>query len=189
MAKKKVSKVVFSKIAKSLVKENKTVEFQGIEFEVKPYLPIEEKLLILELVLENCFTEIEETGVKFYNEPIRNFMLEFFICQYYTNLDVKNDDIMKSYDLLCESGMLEFIMNEIETEELDWYEDNLESRIFEQQSVLERENQFGNILKSLLNKLEKSLPEMMKTMENFDPQKLQFLQQMSANLNKKGVVQ
>lgn len=183
-----MAKVNFMKEIKELIKDNeKELEFKGIKFSVKNYLPIVDKLTILELTIQNCIQE-NENGIKFYNSAMRECMLDYLLAKYYSSLAI-TDDWEKMYNILCESGLMEKVICEIPTEELDWYENNLDSRIEQEYSILERENQFGNIINNLVSKIEKQLPSLIKSLENFDPSKLEFLQQMSANLNKKGVVQ
>ena len=183
--------VSFIKISKDLVKDSqyKVVNFKDVlEFEIKNYLPAIDKLTLIQVTLDSAFQINDEAGMKFFNEKMKNIIFQMMLVKYYTNLKI-DDDLMENYDILSECGLLDFIIENINEKEKKKLETALESRINEEYDIIVRGQQFGNVLKSLVDKLNSNLPEVVESLKNFDPQKLEFLNQMNKTLNNKDNLQ
>ena len=122
-----MAKVTFSKLG--LKKQNKIeiVNINGVDIEVKQYLPIEDKLSIIERVLKNSaddngFSNVVKVEVYTYLEIIYN----------YTNInfsEAQKKDAAKLYDLLEENGVFLQIMAAIPEEEYNFLIDSTDEII------------------------------------------------------------
>lgn len=113
-----MAKVPFSKLGLKKVKDDiVNIEFNGIEIEVKQYLPIEDKLQFVVNVISNA-----ADGNRFYN-PIK---IEAFstleILFMYTNLsftETQKKDLSKLFDIVVSNGLAKEVMAAIPKNELD----------------------------------------------------------------------
>lgn len=113
-----MAKVPFSKLGLKKVKDDiQKIEFNGIEIEVKQYLPIDDKLQFVVNVISNA-----ADGNRFYN-PIK---IEAFstleILFMYTNLsftDTQKKDLSKLFDIVVSNGLAKEVMAAIPKNELD----------------------------------------------------------------------
>jgi len=113
-----MAKVPFSKLGLKKVKDDiVNIEFNGIEIEVKQYLPIDDKLQFVVNVISNA-----ADGNRFYN-PIK---IEAFstleILFMYTNLsftDTQKKDLSKLFDIVVSNGLAKEVMAAIPKNELD----------------------------------------------------------------------
>lgn len=113
-----MAKVPFSKLGLKKVKDDiQTIHFNGIEIEVRQYLPIDDKLQFVVNVISNA-----ADGNRFYN-PIK---IEAFstleILFMYTNLsftDTQKKDLSKLFDIVVSNGLTKEVMAAIPKNELD----------------------------------------------------------------------
>lgn len=170
---------------KKAIKENKTdgikiLDWNGLEIEVKNYIPIEEKISFAMSVYESAVNT--ENGLHIVNDNYVELAYRVLLIETYTNLSLpqtkgddgeKITDIVRAYDLLCESGLYDFIYGGIPVYEICSLEDVLENYIKTQRDKYEQNIKIEKVIKdgisNLLNKLEeftKSMPtteEMEKT--------------------------
>ena len=113
-----MAKVPFSKLGLKKIKDDIVkIDFNGIEIEVKQYLPIDDKLQFVVNVISNA-----ADGNRFYN-PIK---IEAFstleILFMYTNLsftDTQKKDLSKLFDIVVSNGLAKEVMAAIPKNELD----------------------------------------------------------------------
>jgi hypothetical protein len=116
-----MAKVSFAKLGLKVNNDVKTFEWlSGDEVtvvEVKQYLPIEEKLVVISNIINNSIDEND-----FYN-PVR---LEIFttleILYAYTNFNITpkmKEDPFKLYDVVVSTGLYDKILEAMPTEEFD----------------------------------------------------------------------
>ena len=113
-----MAKVPFSKLGLKKVKDDIVkIDFNGIEIEVKQYLPIDDKLQFVVNVISNA-----ADGNRFYN-PIK---IEAFstleILFMYTNLsftDTQKKDLSKLFDIVVSNGLAKEVMAAIPKDEVD----------------------------------------------------------------------
>lgn len=113
-----MAKVPFSKLNLKKVQENvKILTFDGVDIEVKQYLPINDKLQFVVNVISNA-----ADGNRFYN-PIK---IEAFatleILFMYTNLsftDTQKKDLSKLFDICVSNGLAGAVMQTIPKNEVD----------------------------------------------------------------------
>lgn len=115
-----MAKVAFSKLG---IKENKdvnTIVFNDIEIEVKKYLSIEDKLNMISAAINNAMDE---------NGDINSVVLEAHfnlqVVFYYTNLtftDKQKENLVKLYDLLKGSGLMDAVIDAIGFDNEEYYD-------------------------------------------------------------------
>lgn len=113
-----MAKVAFSKLGiKKVNDEIKIVQFNGIDIEVKQYLPIQDKLTIIGNAINMAADEN-----RFPNWMKIKMCLSLEIVYAYTNLtftDKQKEDPAKLYDMIYSSGLLDNIMNNIAQNDID----------------------------------------------------------------------
>lgn len=154
--------------------KSKTLEYEGFEIEVKEYLPIEKKRIMVELIVKNAFIYEDERKLNKLDGAIKEVMFDFFIVKYYTNL-VPMEDPFAMYDVLNVTGLIDLIKRSIPKLEIKGIEDFLEDRIAQEYRLAELESSIGYRLQDTVASLNRTLSESIKAMAEFDPTKLQTL--------------
>lgn len=162
-----MSKVSYANLKLKIDTSVHTFDFNGTEVEVLNYLPIEEKLSLISIVLQNC----KENGI--YNKAKVDALFHLYLVYEYTNLsftDKQREDEMKIYDTLQSNGFINMMLahiNEHEYTELLGY-------LNEQ---IEMELKYTTTAASVLNKFIDDLPAqadaMKNIIDNFDKEKYQ----------------
>ena len=112
-----MAKVAFSKLGLKENKDVNTIIFNDVEIEIKKYLSIEDKLNMISTAINNAMDE---------NGDINSVVLEAHfnlqVVFYYTNLtftDKQKENLVKLYDLLKGSGLMDAVIDAIG---LDYYD-------------------------------------------------------------------
>ena len=116
MAKKKQNKVTVKALedaVKGDMNETVTIEWHGIEIEVKKFLTLTEMMALVDSVTNACF----DSGAKFTPE-IKDFVFRSLVVQLYTNLTLPSD-LSKSYDILCQTDLFSTLLNTVNYEQVD----------------------------------------------------------------------
>lgn len=115
-----MAKVAFSKLGIKENKEVNTIVFNNIEIEVKKYLSIEDKLDMISAAINNAMDE---------NGDINSVVLEAHfnlqVVFYYTNLtftDKQKENLVKLYDLLKGSGLMDAVIDAIGLDNEEYYD-------------------------------------------------------------------
>ena len=117
-----MAKVTFSKLGLSKNTDIKEIEWNDQKIEVKQYLPIEEKIDIIDKILNRS---VDDHG---YYNPIRlHIYTNMEIIMAYTNItftEKQKEDILKLYDLFNGTELIEQIFEAIPEDEIseiiDW---------------------------------------------------------------------
>ena len=117
-----MAKVTFSKLKLTKKNEVRTLQINGIDVEVKQYLPVEEKIGIIERVLRASADDNN------FANPIKlEVFLNLEIMYNYTNIgftEAQKKDPAKLYDLLEENDVISEIIAEIPTIEYQFLIDS-----------------------------------------------------------------
>lgn len=119
-----MAKTTFASLKLKLNEEVKTLKIEDKEIEIKQYLPLKDKYLLVKVALEQAF----EDGVC--NEVLLTGYLELYTVFLYTNLtftDKQKEDEMKLYDLLSCNGIIEKIFELIPASEINFIYDAIEN--------------------------------------------------------------
>lgn len=115
-----MAKVAFSKLGLKENKDVNTIVFNDIEIEIKKYLSIEDKLNMISAAINNAMDE---------NGDINSVVLEAHfnlqVVFYYTNLtftDKQKENLVKLYDLLKGSGLMDAVIDAIGLDNEEYYD-------------------------------------------------------------------
>ena len=136
-----------------LVKINDVTEgFTNLE--VKQYLPFGIKHILINTILESCI--IEKDGINRIDFSILEMMKQYLIVNNYTNLDLTENEILDSFDELLLKGIIEYVLNNIPSNELDFYDKILNQEI---NQIIKLDNSIESIVAKVLNQLLIKLPD------------------------------
>lgn len=123
-----MSKIAFSKLnAKTNLKAN-TVAYNNCEIEVKEYLPIAEKMDIVNEIVVKSVSENDN----YYNPGMVEIWLILELIQHYSNISFTEKQMAdkdKLYDSLVSSKLAKIIIEEIDDEELNSIQEMLYSAL------------------------------------------------------------
>lgn len=112
-----MSRVPFSKLNLKKIDKVQVVTINGLEIEVKQYLPVAEKLELIANVLNNSADDNN------FANPVKTYVLSHLEIIYaYTNLsftDKQKEDPAKLYDILETNGIIDSIILAIPPSEYD----------------------------------------------------------------------
>lgn len=176
------------------IQELKTLLTQGrkleeLEIEIKPYIPVIEKKVIVERIIEGSINTDENgiVSVDYFNKLL---LTEIAFINNYTNLEFSDEDTIGEYDYLVENEVVKWILDKVKSSELNFiYEmvyDELQQRV-------EIGNSLSNVVAVGINKLinkiptDKDLAKLIKVagkeLKNFNPSKLKEIQEMMKVVN------
>ena len=173
---------------KELVKDEiNIVRFENLKekIEVKYYLPILEKIGIIETIVDSSFIEDEETKLKRYNPIIKEVMTDYLIVKSYTNLieDNLEEDIKNIYDILKQNSLIDLVYTAINKTEVDMIKNCVEERIKEEQRFIENKTNMGFIVEQLINKIKEFSKEAMSLVCEINENKLGLITNYFSTVN------
>ncbi len=168
-------------LQKELINDVRTVNFKGLDIEIKQYLSITKKIELASVIYHNCTDD--EDGKLVVNQTTRDIVSVYFITQYYTNLTLPQD-VFEGYDLLVSTGLYDAIKENIQ-DEVNRIEEMVDDLAIKELIIYEQENNITYIIKQLLEELNNNIPtpeetkklveEVSKELENFDPKKIKYV--------------
>lgn len=121
-----MSKISFTNLNTRLNTEVRLIEFNHQTIEVKQYLPINDKLTLI----QNVINKADSADMNpFINEVKINVFLVLEILTYYTNIEFTEEAPEKLYDLVVSSGLYDAIWEVIPEQELKSIDTGLWSTI------------------------------------------------------------
>lgn len=152
------------------------VQVNGLKIEVKKYLPIKEKMNLVNSIYQTSLENREINLIDYNKKEIAKVIL---ITQYYTNIKLPKD-ILEGYDLLMSTGIYSAIEHAITHEII-----TIEQMVRYMELYNENKYKKGNDIKAMINKIidktptDKEMKELIeqtkKEIDNFDPNKLKFV--------------
>lgn len=181
MSKVKVSEL--KKLNKS-IDNTIQVEYNGLNIEVKKYLPFQEKLNLATSIYKMSLNDAELVLI---DKNAREIAKVYLITQYYTNISLPKD-VLEAYDLLMSTGVYEVIVKQIPDEiiMIDMMVDNIEKY---HEEKYRKENDVKNVLRRIIEntpspeELKKFIEETSEELKNFDPNKLNFVTEFLNQVN------
>jgi hypothetical protein len=150
---------------------------------IKKYIPFLIKQNIIDNVLSVC-TSLEEDGFIRVNYAIKRMAIEFSICNQVSNIDMSDEDNLELYDSLKELGVITYILNNINSNEITFIVDCINEKIEE---IYKVDNSLQYVVAQELNKLLLKIPDKKgmtkfikdigKQLDKFDPEKLKFVKE------------
>ena len=96
-----------------LLKQAQLEEVIAKHIETKKYLPIKQKKELVESIVNECI--LYEDGVYKFDDIDKYICFTMRVIAAYTNLEL-SDDIEDDYDVLCEAGVLDMVINTFKKE-------------------------------------------------------------------------
>lgn len=162
-----MSKITYSSLKLKMKNDIKTIDFNESKIEVKQYLPISDRIDLVDITLQKAQED------RLYNPLKVNMYFHLNLIYLYTNIsftDKQREDEEKLYDILDSNGLIDAVVAAIPEYE---YED-LINKIAEK---IDNELTYNTTAASLISKLINDLPEQAaaaaKIVEEFDPSKYQ----------------
>lgn len=171
--------------------ENNNVELLTIEkireqkyeittdLNIKSYIPLTEKKILIEKILDICIIEEEIKRIDF---SLKEFAYEIMLLKLYSNINIETDDIIEIYDELKYQGIINEVLNLIPDSEKEFIDYVLQKEIEQIQLV---DNSLSSVVNKQMNKLisklpdqkgiEKLIKELPKQINKLDPSKFKFL--------------
>ena len=122
---------------------------------IKKYIPFLAKQNIIDNVLSVC-TSLEEDGFIRVNYAIKRMAIEFSICNQVSNIDMSDEDNLELYDSLKELGVVSYILNNINSNEITFIVDCVNEKIEE---IYKVDNSLQYVVAQELNKLLSKIPD------------------------------
>lgn len=142
-----MAKIAFTKLNAKVNTEEKVVQFNNCDIEVKQYLPIKEKMQLINDIVNQAI----ERNYNFYNPGEIEVAQVLAIIENYTNLTFtakQKEDPAKLYDIVASSGLAKIIISQIEDEELNAFEELLYNSL---NNVYKYRNSFIGMLEVVQN--------------------------------------
>lgn len=153
---------------------------------VKKYIPFIIKQNIINNVILTCITT-EEDGFKHIDSAMKRMAIEFSICNQVSNIDMFSEDDLELYDSLKESGVVSYILSNINQDDLKFITECIDEQIEE---IYKVDNSLQFVVSQGLNKLLTKIPDnkgltkfikdLTKQFDKLDPEKLKFVKDVIA---------
>ena len=160
-----MGKTTFTSLKLKMKEEVKTIDFNESKIEVKQYLPIRDKIDLVDITLQKSRED------RLYNPLKVNMYFHLNLIYLYTNIsftEKQRDDEEKLYDLLDSNGLIDLIVSNIP--ELE-YNDLLNKTIEKIENELQYNTTAAAIISKLINDLPKNAQAAASIVENFDKEK------------------
>lgn len=185
---------ILTRETKKVLADNiKIANFNGNNIEVKQYLPVQDKINLVGTAFVSG-KKIKD-GLEVIDDCSIIVAFRLLLVQAYTNIKYNNN--LKNYDLLCETGLYDLVRENIPMEELNNLEEMLHSVVRNGKSENKQRNSIVFIIKGLVDKMidffsdEKSVDKFIKKMDKaiasakkavdgFNPDKMDFVKEFMA---------
>ena len=147
-----------------LLKQAQLEEVIAKHIETKKYLPIKQKKELVESIVNECI--LYEDGVYKFDDIDKYICFTMRVIAAYTNLEL-SDDIEDDYDVLCEAGVLDMVINTFK-KEYDEVNILLQMKCDYILSSNSLEAQVGKLFDGVLEKLDIITQALANKVEGFD---------------------
>ncbi len=123
--------------------------------EVKQYLSIIEKNLLVNKIIDSCITIDEINGLSKIDYFYKKLTSDVSLLVNYTNIEF-SENLIEDYDYLCENVGIERILNQIPITEVEFILDLVDCELTQ---IIKLNNSIEGILASKLDKLIEKIPD------------------------------
>lgn len=162
-----MSKPTYASLKLKVNEDVKTFDFNGTEIEVKQYLPISDKIDLIDITCQKARED------RLYSPIKLDMYFHLHLVYLYTNLtftDRQRDDEYKLYDCLQSNGIIEKVLENINEKEYNELLELIEKKVNDE---LKYNTTAAAIVNQLITDLPKNAEAAQKIVENFDPSKYQ----------------
>lgn len=160
-----MGKTTFTSLKLKMKEEVKTIDFNESKIEVKQYLPIRDKIDLVDITLQKSRED------RLYNPLKVNMYFHLNLIYLYTNIsftEKQREDEEKLYDLLDSNELIDLIVSNIPEFE---YNDLLNKTIEKIENELQYNTTAAAIISKLINDLPKNAQAAASIVESFDKEK------------------
>ncbi len=155
-----------------IINDIKEIKYKELKIKVLQYLPITKKIQLITSIYESAVNR--ENGLLTLDKNLLDLALKQLVVEYYTNLTLPKD-VFESYDLLMGTGLYYKVIEAIPERELETVVQLLDNHIEVGKEEYEQKGKLDYIVKNTLKELVKYIDGTMKTIEDFDPSKMEYL--------------
>ena len=162
-----MAKITYSSLKLKIKDEVKTIDYNGNQIEIKQYLPIEDKIDLIDIVLQKS----KEDNI--YNPMKMDMYFHLYLIYLYTNItftEKQKEDEGKLYDILNSNGLIDLIIENLSENEYDYLLDLLSEK---ENILLSYNTTAAAIVANIINDLPKNAQIMADIMQNFNPEQYQ----------------
>lgn len=162
-----MAKITFASMKLKTNSEIKTVTIGDSTIEVKQYLPVSDKVDLIQIALQKA----EENGI--YNEVLLDVYFNLNLVYLYTNItftDKQREDELKLYDILESNGIIDQIVAAVPENEYKALRDYMDDMRYD---VLNYKNTAGAVIQSIIQDLPKNAAAAKEIVDSFDKEKFQ----------------
>lgn len=159
----------------------KEVTVNGMTFNVKQYLPIEDKYSLINAALQNA----EDGGV--YNPVLLDMFFHSCIVFMYTDIEVDPKgitEVASVFDTLCTSGILDAVIANIPTAEYDYLNRSLKELT---ETRMKYNTTVSALIQDFINDFPRQATAFAESLKNFDEEKLNSLIHLATTFSGKGI--
>ena len=160
-----MAKITYSSLKLKI--NNETNKVEGTDIEVLKYLPIEDKISLINITLQNA----KEGAI--YNATLLDAFFHLYIVFMYSNIsftEKQKEDPMKLYDVLKSNGLIDKIILAMDEDEYNSLNEFLNQQL---NDIYNYKNTIGGVITELVENLPLQAEEMQKIVDNFDKEKFQ----------------
>lgn len=162
-----MAKTTFASMKLKTNSEIKTVTIGDSTIEVKQYLPVSDKVDLIQIALQKA----EENGI--YNEVLLDVYFNLNLVYLYTNItftDKQREDELKLYDILESNGIIDQVVAAVPENEYKALRDYMDDMRYD---VLNYKNTAGAVIQSIIQDLPKNAAAAKEIVDSFDKTKYQ----------------
>lgn len=167
-----MAKVSFTNLKLKINNTLTEVKFNDAVIEVKQYLPIEDKIDLIQIAMQNA----EENGI--YNDLKLDMYFHLYIIYMYTNIsftEKQKEDEYKLFDILESNGLINAVIARIPEDEYNQLFKYIE---IAKHDMLTYKNTAGAVLQTVIQDLPRNAAAAAEIVNSFDPEKYQSVQDM-----------
>lgn len=162
-----MSKITYSSLKLKVNTENTIVQFNEQDIEVLKYLPVEDKISLINIVLQHTLLD------NVYSPILMDVYFHLYLVYLYSNItftEKQKEDEFKMYNTLKSNGLMDLIINAIPEDE---YEMLYEYLIEESEKRMKAKRSAVGLIQSIIADLPKQAQAVADIVDNFDPEKYQ----------------
>ena len=109
-----MEKILFNDLNLETIAEERTMYINGQEITYRTFLPMEEKLILAEEIINNTANDNE---TRFYNPGMLEIYQTIFTVKYYTNIEFDENDLITAtdtYDKIMTNGIIDKLLEDKE---------------------------------------------------------------------------
>ena len=172
-----MAKITYAGMKLKVNTQPKEIDFNGNQFEVLQYLPIEDKYDLIMVTLQKCYEE----GI--YNPIKKDLYFHLYLVYMYTDIsftDKQKEDEEKLYNTLESNGVITEVIKNIPEEEYN--------KLFEYMDELIEEKMRYSLssaamISNVINTLPEKAQEAVDALKGFDPDKYKAVQDFAKAAN------